>query len=400
MTEEILSEDAILGLPDQFLFGVRLKERRVMKQTSHETQVRAAFVNGSEKFRKALIERGFAFWRPHPAPLPEPDDSVLRQNHERLSAFNAPAMLEEGDVIRNSSVGVSSPNAYHPHRYEVKCGSWKTVHEAWNNDNHLRRMVKAAFQMSGKADRGTMSAMAATSQTQTVANFLPAVSKFLYQSFTEPGGRILDPSAGYGGRAFGVSSLHNREYIAIDPTLKTIHGNMRLVEDLTRLGLLTSTLSFIQGCAEEMMPVFRDQSFDFIFTSPPYFDVERYDQDNPRQSFRKFPKYDGWLNGFLRILMREARRIIKPGGHVAWNISNVREHNTEADLVDLAVQEGLNLKHVLRMRMSKRATLRKEGEDRFRFEPIFVFQRQEDYPSTQVTPLLQHAQEKSSFSVL
>lgn len=399
-----LEKDLLRVIDDHKLFGDSLARVRSKNasSTAPEEHIKSAFIAGSDDFRKVLIERGFEHWRKEPVPLPSPSEEMLKKNFTKIRAFEVEKMLEKGDIIRSSSSGVSAPNSYHPHRYEVKCGTWKTVQEAWNDDKHLRRMVKAALQMAGKCDRGTMSAMAATSQTQTVANFLPAVAKFLYHTFTKFGGRILDPSAGYGGRAFGVSALDQREYIGIDPTLKTIHGNMRLVEDLTRLNLLNdkrgTTLSFVQGCAEEIMPLLRDESFDFIFTSPPYFDIEKYDPDNPRQSFRKFPEYHGWLNGFLRILMREATRIIKPGGHIAWNIANVRKHNTEADLIKLAVEEGLNLKHILKMRMSRRATLRQKGGDRFRFEPIFVFQRKEDYPSDLTDSLLK-VRDRSSFSV-
>ena len=40
------------------------------------------------------------------------------------------------------------------------------------------------------------------------------------------------------------------------------------------------------------------KSLDLCFTSPPYFDTEKY-SDEDTQSYKKFPTEDGWVNGFF-----------------------------------------------------------------------------------------------------
>lgn len=368
----------VYDLPDSILFeGL----------TGRQNDIQNWFKKAKESEREILILRGMEYWRKRGYPFQLPDDGFLRAHHERLNALNITKLLEKGDELRNIAVGVRVPNMFHPHRLSVKCGNFKTVMGAWNTDDDLRRFVTKAFEITGNADASTMRSIASTSHTQTVSNFLPATAKFIYETFSKPGDTILDPSAGYGGRAMGLMSTHQRNYWGIDPTADTIAGNCKLVSSYERLGLVTSRLQFIRGCAEDVMPMFRDQMFNLIFTSPPYFDIEKYDPTDPFQSSNKFNGYDLWLNGFLRKILQEARRIIKPNGWVCINIANVRDHDTEGDTVRVARESGLNLRHLIKMRQAMRAYLRKkQGENEYRLEPIFCFQRDEDYKGN-LTPL-------------
>ena len=55
--------------------------------------------------------------------------------------------------------------------------------------------------------------------------------------------------------------------------------------------------SIIRQCVEDV-----DYSelgiFDFIFTSPPYFNTEIY-TDDPTQSSSRYPEFNDWLENFL-----------------------------------------------------------------------------------------------------
>ncbi len=65
-------------------------------------------------------------------------------------------------------------------------------------------------------------------------------------------------------------------------------------------------------------PIGKDETFDLVLTSPPFFDLEIYvsDRGEDRQSSSDYPTFQGWLDGFLFPSMRKAWGKLVPGGHM------------------------------------------------------------------------------------
>ena len=71
------------------------------------------------------------------------------------------------------------------------------------------------------------------------------------------------------------------------------------------------------------MPTLDSDNFDLIHTSPPYYNTELYEEDGQHpQAWRKFGTLDQFRSGFLRVVLSESRRLLKPGGVLALNIDN------------------------------------------------------------------------------
>jgi len=62
--------------------------------------------------------------------------------------------------------------------------------------------------------------------------------------------------------------------------------------------------------------------FDIAFTSPPYFNVERYSYDDT-QSWVRYKDIDDWNELFLQKSLDNVWKTIKPGGYLLVNISDV-----------------------------------------------------------------------------
>ena len=62
--------------------------------------------------------------------------------------------------------------------------------------------------------------------------------------------------------------------------------------------------------------------FDIIFTSPPYFNVERYSYDDT-QSWVRYKDIDSWNHQFLHKAIDEMWPTLKSGGKLCVNISDV-----------------------------------------------------------------------------
>ncbi len=134
---------------------------------------------------------------------------------------------------------------------------------------------------------------------------------------------------------------------------------------------------------------------DLIFTSPPYFAAEGYSEDE-NQSFKKFPAYEKWRDGFLRPTLTTCANYLKPGGWLLWNIADVsfggKYHPLEKDSVDILLESGMTYQERLKMLLAGGQTGNKMNKIRRvpstknfclynmkyrKYEPIFCFQKPE-----------------------
>ena len=124
-----------------------------------------------------------------------------------------------------------------------------------------------------------------------------------------------------------------------------------------------------------------DNYFDLYFTSPPYFDTERY-SDDETQSYIKFPTYSGWVKGFYRETIYNACRALKNDGVFVINIfekvQNIKEI-TKLFLADCGWYVVREDKYLLRTLPGSNHRFDEEGNPIIRdrtigtnFEPIWV----------------------------
>ena len=99
--------------------------------------------------------------------------------------------------------------------------------------------------------------------------------------------------------------------------------------------------------------------FDTIFTSPPYFDVERY-SDEGTQSWVRYKTIDEWNKNFLQKTLGKLIPTLKKGGMLAVNIADVYNPK-EKDYFDICnpmneflESQGLTYYGCIGMEMTKR----------------------------------------------
>ncbi len=246
--------------------------------------------------------------------------------------------------------------------------------------------------------------------TQAVVNFPPLTAKYLYQRFTQHIKdqdviNIYDPSAGWGGRILGALSVDDRNihYIGNDPNTENYIAEI----GKTRYEYLAeffnnkvpgasnafwghqNTYEIFTTGSEVIADDPRFQKYkgklDFAFTSPPYFDRERYSDDDT-QSFKKFGNYESWRDGFLRPTLTTIYEYLRNDRYVCWNIADIKVgpdkfYPLEQDSIDILTQLGCEYKGKLRMTMSPmtgmdlskaKNSMQIEGQF-YKYEPIFIF---------------------------
>jgi len=132
-----------------------------------------------------------------------------------------------------------------------------------------------------------------------------------------------------------------------------------------------------------------------VYTSPPYFAKEQYSKDEG-QSFKKFPGYLGWKEGFLKPTIENAYEFLAEGKMFYWNIADVNIGRDrlplEQDSIEIAEKAGFTLKETLYQLMRNfpgrdvsNQQIKKQIENGANFiktqgkwvkyEPVFVFEK-------------------------
>lgn len=150
-------------------------------------------------------------------------------------------------------------------------------------------------------------------EDNTVSVFDATLCEKMYEWFTPKGGMILDPFAGGSVRGIVAEEMGYR-YIGIDLSQSQIQAN----KEQSKKPL------WICGDSEFQLDKIADESHDFIFTCPPYYDLEVY-TDNPSDlSNMDDVEFD---KKYFSILRKSASKL-KDNRFFAVVVSEVREQST------------------------------------------------------------------------
>ena len=289
-------------------------------------------------------------------PLVIPTKEQALKDWRRIQA--APTRLEGNTIVKVSYGGSKLCQRFFQHRWDARYRKNPSAREAWYDPKYLMRAIQ--FQV-GVGDpvvpKRVFRAVQAVVRAPT--NFRPCFAKALVEALCPEGGLVLDPCAGYGGRAVGTLAA-GRQYVGVDPHPQAGEAFM---------GLQTVT-----GCFTFHNEAFEDVDLgelkaDLVLTSPPYFSVERY-SDDTTQSWVRYGSWGAWVQGFLRPLVTKSKAHLRPGGVFCINTKNIKigrqSYPIADELVRLAHEAGFELAQTLELplgRLGKKPVT----------EPVLVF---------------------------
>ncbi len=331
--------------------------------------------SNAESVREQLLSECFVYWRRRGFPYDFLGDIEMRK--ELVGVIRTDARTSwEGVTVQGSTAGLRLVNFFHPIMWAVRCRDAYAPLQRFESDLSLPRVLRHALTIW--PDRFSVNAtnlrsmLRTFSKTTRVSNFRPTLAKAIIERFSRPGQRVLDFSAGYGGRLLGCIAA-GRHYFGIDPSFDQIQGGIALVNALRRLGVPVPEVDLCQGPAEDVLPGLASASVGLVFSSPPYFDRERYSLE-PSQSYVRFPIYSQWRERFLSTVLAESARVLKRGGRLVLNVSNVDGYPIADDALSIA--SGL-LSHeaTLRLCLARKPYLKTTTGEQFKHEPLFVFRK-------------------------
>lgn len=246
----------------------------------------------------------------------------------------------------------------------------KTMYDRFFDDDILKICLKSALKNRKIVNMRTVFFASGRFLWRSATNYSPMRAKAIYERFCPKNGIIYDYSAGFGGRMLGaLSSSYNFTYIGTDPNTETYECLQTLGKYIESVSKRSNSYQLFNKCSEDLH--LEDESVDFIFSCPPFFTLEKYTEENT-QSIKKYPKYDDWLENYVRPTIKNCKSALKPNGLYGVNIVNFwlggKKYLIAEDWLRIAQEEGLVLQGVFPI-VSK-ARKKKEDQDQ-----IYIFSK-------------------------
>ena len=345
----------------------------------------------NEEQLQSDIDEIYSYWQERGFPYYATDKSYRESQFKTLQSTDFKGLLTQDKVIKPNQTGLSLAWSYMPHSFGIRCGKMKTPMEIYESEEHFKKGIKklltgsffgkfksndlmpvmanlfddglgASAESKHKSESVMRSLLRRYTGTQCVSNFRPTAAACMYSHFAFPGAMVWDMSMGYGGRILGAI-IADINYVGTDPAEKTFKGLQEIKKDFGK----SERHYFLNKCGSEGFQP-KEESLDFAFTSPPYFNWEQYGEEDG-QSFNQFNSNEEWNNGFLRKTIQNAYKGLKKDKYLALNVANIKSHKTfEDDTVRIAVEEGFEHKDTYKLQLSSQ-------ESGAKYEPVFIFQK-------------------------
>jgi hypothetical protein len=316
--------------------------------------------------KQDILDEYFIYWRKKGYPNYELENYNKKKELIELINFNEKTIYKD-KVLKQTMHSCGFLWTYFPHWIDVRYGNQKTIRELWEDDDKLKELIRKTYDWELKFGNGYITTNRIRQNTkvylskQSVSNFRPTVAKFIYNEYGNKG-TVWDMSCGWGGRLFGFLSSDCNKYIGTEPAKETFKGLQRLRNDFN-----IKDVELLNIGSEVYNP--KKDSLDLCFTSPPYFDTEKYSEDK-EQSYIKFNTKDKWLNGFYRKTMENCFNGLKTNGYMIINIADTPKLKwIEKETLILAKECGFELIETLKLELS---SISGKG---FKYEPIFIFRK-------------------------
>lgn len=165
------------------------------------------------------------------------------------------------------------------------------------------------------------------SWVRKVANFPPKEARRIYNYYNPNHNKLncLDTSAGFGSRML-ATLLDGRNYCGFDPNISLMHQLKSCEKFLSANNLIPPQSRC--GLYNHGSEIYRPELaglFDVSFTSPPYFNLEKYSDDGA-SSTCNYNNYNAWVDNFVYPVVVNTYNYLRIGGYAMINIKNISKN--------------------------------------------------------------------------
>ena len=316
----------------------------------------------------------------YPCPIPEISEEDALKSLNKLKSLQWPDVFVpdswfprnerkskwslSDEYIKRDNSGNNASNGFHIHnRWKVDWtrtpSGWKT----WQTVKGIKTIVRAFWSLEKVLTKVDLQSirMATTLRKYVASQFKPSVAKAFYDYYKSE--NVLDFSAGWGDRLAGFyCGETTKHYVGIDPNTNNHSGYKKQVEFYEKNQTIFESpkkVDMICEPAEDVDYSKYENYFDTIFTSPPYYNTEKY-SDEDTQSWVRYKNIDSWNKDFLHSTLGKVIFTLKKDGVLAINIADVYSAKAKDyfdicnPMNDYIKSQGLIYRGCIGMEMTKR----------------------------------------------
>lgn len=183
-----------------------------------------------------------------------------------------------------------------------------SLYDKMNDDEKYTKLYEKAIKLNRTGNLANR-LFEAERFNGAVVFFKSSTAKFLYKKYGAT--KVLDFTAGWGGRMLGAYAL-GIDYTGIDTNTNLKPSYDSMINELGELNNKPNLNMIWESC---LNVDFSKLDYDFVLTSPPYINLEVYENMTP------FANNKAFYEQFLIPMIDKSLKHIKKGGKVAINIS-------------------------------------------------------------------------------
>ncbi len=328
----------------------------------------------------------------YPLPYAEISEEDARQEYLKLKGIRWNELFKEGEwfprraaesrypltfrgkqqYIRRLNTGNDASNYFQQaNRWSVDGTVSPGPSRTWSSKEFMTSLMGALYTLKVDQVGRNELKVCLSLRKYICAQFKPNAAKVLYDYLGVK--NVLDISAGWGDRLCGFMASEKAElYVGIDPRVENhpiYNKQADFYKNNNGFFETQKEAHFIISPAEDAdLSAYKD-TFDIVFSSPPYFNVERYSYDDT-QSWVRYKTIDEWNKDFLHKTILNVWPTIRKGGYIAINIADVYAsskgigktyHEICNPMNDFIQSLGAEYEGCLGMEMAKRPGLSATG---------------------------------------
>ena len=168
------------------------------------------------------------------------------------------------------------------------------------------------------------------------SNFDPVLAELCYKWFCPKGSYIIDPFAGEQTKG-GVAAWLGYNYVGIDIRQEQVDLNNKLFSKITN-----GKAVCLKGDSSIILNYLEVKKFNFLLTSPPYYDLEIYSKG--KGDLSAFGSYREFLKLYARII-QAASLLLKDGSFAVYKVGEIRKksgeyYNFVGDTIKIFLENG------------------------------------------------------------
>lgn len=309
--------------------------------------------------------------------IPEMAEKLSQMDYK--IEYNEEALLREWDLLQKFGsnelefsvrmrLGMKLCEHFFPNFYDIKNPNGKSFSSEWNEKNLGRTLESIVGYLDSLYMSTIRSRLYLYSGLTKSTMFRPFLAKTICDRY---GAKIvLDPCCGFGGRMLGAVAS-GAKYIGFEPNTETYLNLLKLVKFLG----IENKVEIYNDVAENMLN-YDFEKVDLILTSPPYFDVEMY-CDEETQSHNKYSDYLDWCNNWLFDVIDKAHSKLKSNGVSCWNVHNFETRNMPMidDVMDYQKSIGFEVQDTFVLVTHDNLTSKRRGGGNRPSNPTIVYKR-------------------------